>query len=73
MFETCPPPLLTRERDFSGQSLAKGLIGWAVKESYRMVCFPPSSGFSALDSQPSGRVFYRSQRAHRLTAHDLQH
>lgn len=37
------------------------------------MCFSPSSGFSALDSQPSGRVFYRSQRAHRLTAHDLQH
>ncbi len=37
------------------------------------MCFSPSSGFSALDSQPSGRVFYRSHRAHRLTAHDLQH
>lgn len=35
--------------------------------------FSPCFGFSALDRQPSERVFYRSQGAHRLTAHDPQH
>lgn len=41
----------------------------------QIVCFvfSPSFGFSALDRQPSERVFYRSQGAHRLTAHDPQH
>lgn len=45
--------------------LRENHIGWFV--------FSPSFGFSALDRQPSERVFYRSQRAHRLTAHDPQH